>query len=173
MLFSFQEKKKKRKRLLHKMGPSTFLQEGWEPLVRPQAPCSLLPPLHHPGPESHAAVRTMLPRRAVKKNPSVSPTPTNNFRRPFGSQEGFLLENAQAFSRCALATLFSVLPAGRGVTSGAGVPVHPPLLPLASLQLQPSVLQPPGSRLLAHLGSLNFVVNKICCFCVSMFTVRH
>ena len=59
--------KKKKKRLLHKMGPSTFLQEGWEPLVRPQAPCFLRPPLHHPGAKSLAAVRTWFLAEASRR----------------------------------------------------------------------------------------------------------
>ncbi|KAI4532590.1 hypothetical protein MG293_017855 [Ovis ammon polii] len=43
-----------------------------------------------------------LPRRAVKKDPSVAPMSTGNSRRPFGPEERFLLENVQAFLSGAL-----------------------------------------------------------------------
>ena len=126
---------------------------------------SVLPPLHRPGPESHAAVGTMIPRRAVQKNPSVSPTSTNSFGHPFGSQEGFLTECAGHPVLCPSSRAGGHL---RGRGPRAPSPSPPGIAPAAAISASASRLSPACSP-----GSLNFVVNKICCFCVSMFMVRH
>lgn len=56
----------------------------------------------------------------------------------------------------------------RGWGPHAPSPSPPGIAPAAAISASGSSLSPACSP-----GSLNFVVNKICCFCVSMFMVGH
>lgn len=91
----------KKKRMLRKMGPSTFLSEGREPLLSLKNPCYLCPLLPVSS-RSKITLQLSLQTRFLAKplRISVASIPTQNrpvFRVSSGSEERFLLENSWAF----------------------------------------------------------------------------
>ena len=200
MLFSFQEKKKgkdcyvRRARAhSHRKAGSRLQTAG--PLLCPPAVASsrsILPPLHRPGPSPRrrivqvrppavASSRSRVTRRrrnhdssqSRPEEPKCLPDVHEQLRAPLrvsgglppGERSGLLTECAGHPVLCPSSRAGGHL-WGRGPRAPS--PSPPGIAPAAAISASASRLSPACSP-----GSLNFVVNKICCFCVSMFMVRH
>lgn len=117
--------------MLHKMGPSTFLPEGREPLLSLKNPCYLCPLLPVSS-RSKITLQLSLQTRFLAKplRISVASIPTQNSAlssgSPLGLRRGSSLRTHGPSSRqSVLVTLSSILQAGIGVISGGRGPQDP------------------------------------------------